>query len=90
MANYSATFSQDIDVMWNHYDFDNNGYLDREEARGFVDQVSKCIGKERSKNYNPDHFDYLFDKFDENQDEYLTKSEMAVYVKKVFTNQNRM
>ena len=36
LSSYTATFDKDIDVMWNEFDVDKNGYLDREEARGFV------------------------------------------------------
>ena len=53
-------------MLWNNKDVDKNGYLDREEAREFVEEISKCIGKERSMNYNANNFDELFDRFDYN------------------------
>jgi polyhydroxyalkanoate synthesis regulator phasin len=66
------------------HDLDKNGYLDKKEAKTFVDEISQCIEKERAKNYDPTKFDALFAKFDENKDQYLSKSEMAVFIKKVF------
>jgi len=37
--------------MWNEHDVDKNGYLDRDEAQPFLDEVAKIIDKERAKNY---------------------------------------
>ena len=84
LANYKASFGKDIDDMWDAHDLDGNGYLDRAEARTFVFEISQCIERERAKNYNPLNFDQLFDRFDENKDHFLSKSEMAVFIKKVF------
>jgi hypothetical protein len=71
--------------LWKHHDIDKNGYLDREEARSYVFEISECIDRDRAKNYDPDNFDQLFNRFDENNDEYLSKSEMATFIKKIFT-----
>ena len=70
--------------MWIQYDYDGNGYLDKEEARGFVFEISQIIENSRAINYNPMKFDSLFERFDENNDKFLSKSEMAVFIKKVF------
>ena len=66
LENYGATFNKDLDEMWNQHDFDCNGYLDKEEARGFVFEISQCIESSRAINYDPAKFDSLFNKFDEN------------------------
>lgn len=39
--------------------------------------------------YDETKFDALFDRFDENSDRFLSKSEMAVFIKKVF-NKNQL
>ena len=48
-----------------------------------------CIEPERSRQYDPAKFDQIFDKFDENNDQFLSKSEMSVLIKKVFKNDNK-
>ncbi len=53
LANYKASFSKDIDTLWDIHDRDGNGYLDREEARTYVQEISQCIDKDRAKNYKP-------------------------------------
>ena len=85
LENYKCSFSKDIDELWEVHDRDGNGYLDKKEASSFVKEISKCIERERAKNFNDIKFDMLFAKFDENKDSYLSKSEMAVFIKKVFS-----
>ena len=48
LANYKATFENDIDEMWEAQDLDKNGYLDRQEARKFVSEIQRVIDKERA------------------------------------------
>ena len=57
LANYKSNFSKDIDKMWAEHDVDGNGYLDRQEARTFVQEISQIIEQERAKNYEPSKFD---------------------------------
>ena len=40
LKNYKATFSKSIDHMWEEHDVDRNGYLDREEAKKFLQELS--------------------------------------------------
>jgi len=51
LKTYDCTFKKDLDEMWNEHDVDQNGYLDRDEAQPFLDEVAKIIDKERAKNY---------------------------------------
>merc|ERR1711908_134235 len=87
LENYSASFSKDIDVLWDTHDIDRNGYLDRKEAKTYLDDIYKIIDKDRASNYDKAKFDEVFDKFDENGDNFLSKSEMSVLIKKVFKKQ---
>jgi Ca2+-binding EF-hand superfamily protein len=84
LETYSAKFTKDIDVLWDTHDTDKNGYLDRKEAKTYLNEISKCIDKDRAENYDKEKFDQLFEKFDENGDNFLSKSEMSVLIKKVF------
>lgn len=86
--NYTAKFTKDLDHLWETHDVDQNGYLDRSEARKFVKEIQRVIDKERAQFYDESKFDALFDRFDENNDRFLSKSEMAVFIKKVF-NKNQ-
>ena len=63
--------------MWDEYDVNGNGYLERDEAKKFIDKISKCIGKDRAKFYKRDKFDQLFDEFDEDANGILSKGEFA-------------
>lgn len=70
--------------MWTKYDSDGNGYLDKDEAKPYIEHVAKIIEAERAKNYQQDKFDELFDLFDEDQNGFLSKAEMATLIKKTF------
>ena len=72
--------------MWNEYDADQNGYLDKGEAQPFLDEVAGVIDAQRAKNYNKLQFDEMFDSFDEDQNGFLSKAEMAIFIKKTFKN----
>jgi hypothetical protein len=41
--------SADLQQLWDHYDKDRNGYLDRKEATAFLHDLGKAIGAEISE-----------------------------------------
>ena len=43
------------------------------------------IKPERAVNYNESQFDELFNKFDEDKNGFIDKTEMAVFIKKIFS-----
>ena len=51
LKKYRATFSKDIDQLWEQHDVDKNGYLDKIEAKKFMHEVSKIISKDKAKFY---------------------------------------
>ena len=81
---YPGTFSKPIDEIWDYHDKDMNGFLNKKEALEFLEEVSKCIDKERAENYDQIKIENEFLKFDDNKDGFLSKSEMAVFIKKTF------
>lgn len=85
MGPYQANFKRDLDDMWIQFDYDNNGILDRKECKDFINELARHIGADRSKNYNRVNFDYYFNKFDENGNGYIEKSEMAGFIMSVFS-----
>ena len=60
--------------------------LDRAETKDFIDKIIKHMAPERARNYHPEEFDQLFDKYDEDKNGFIEKSEMAVFIKQVFKN----
>jgi len=67
--------------MWDEYDYDGNGMLDKAECKDFMDELATHIKPENAQNYNKDDFDYLFTKFDTDQNGYIDKSEMVIFIK---------
>lgn len=49
-----------------------------------MDSLVNCIQADRRANYSPEKFESLFDKFDMDKNNFLTKAEMAVLIKKTF------
>lgn len=54
LKKYNARFTKSIDGMWEEHDRDGNGYLDRDEAKTFLEELSKVISEDRAKFYNPE------------------------------------
>ena len=81
LSNYNVAFSQPLDDVWEEFDIDKNGILDREEAKCFVDKIACVIQKDRAHNYDKSTFDDLFTQFDDDQNGYLTKMEMSQFIK---------
>ena len=65
-------------------DSDKNGTLDPTEAKAFMDELQKNCVEDRKDNYKPDDFENLFNKFDDDKNGFLEKSELAVLIKFVF------
>lgn len=47
------------------HDIDQNGFLDKIEAKVFMDELASVVEADRAKNYNEENFASLFEKFDE-------------------------
>lgn len=82
----TVTFSQDLDELWEEHDINKDGWLNKAEAKKFIDKLVQGLDFERAKNYNPENFEKVFEEFDENKNDQLTKGEMATLIKKVFAN----
>ena len=73
-----------MDQLYEQHDKDSNGYLSQDEAKAFLNSLSKIIEEERAKNYSEDSAAMLFRQFDEDKNGFLEKAELAALVKKVF------
>ena len=70
--------------MWTAKDADGNGFLDKAEAKSFIEELQAHMKEERKDNYSPENFEKIFAQFDTDQNGYLEKAELAVLIKKVF------
>ena len=84
MKDYDTTFTKDLDTLWENIDIEKNGYLDYMQTQIFLDEVAGCIDEKRASNYDKANFKVMFEKFDENKDKFLSKGEMAQFIKFAF------
>lgn len=77
LKTYPAKFERPLDEIWADYDVDNDGQLDKEQSKKFLDEVCKNIEEHRRKNYQKDKFDELYETYDDDKNGFLTKSEMG-------------
>ena len=90
LKKYDATFSKSIDQMWEEHDIDKNGYLDKDEAKTFLDELAQVISENRKKFYDPNNFESIFEEYDEDGNNYLSKSEMSALIKMTFRNPSKI
>ena len=76
-----AMISKVVDEIWDQYDDDNSGELDRAEAKGFLDKTLRDL----DKNYylSKPEFSKFFEEFDADGGGTISKPEMAGFLKKV-------
>ena len=89
LSNYEAKFNKSIDEMWSQFDYNQNGYLERDEAKDFIDELVKVIETDRAQFYKPDHFNSLFDEIDEDGNGLLSKGEFAQFIKLNFKKNDK-
>ena len=86
---YAKNFSKDLDQLWTEVDNNNDGVLDKDECRVFLDIIKKNISEDRAKNYEEARdFEKFFTLFDEDKNGFISKIEMSVLLKKVFAKSN--
>ena len=82
----TVSFKEDLDELWDVHDINKDGHLNKAEAKNFIDKLVQGLDYERAKNYNPENFEKVFEEFDEDKNDWLSKGEMATLIKKVFRN----
>lgn len=81
---YAQNFSKDIDELYHYMDSDKNGTLDPTEAKCFMVELQKIATEDRKGNFKEDGFENVFKRFDDDNNGFLEKSELAVLIKHVF------
>ena len=89
LGSYASNFTIDLDKLWIKSDTDLNGMLDKEECFKYLSIIKQNCCEERAKNYDEKDFEMLFERFDEDKNGFIEKSEMAIFLKKVFKNKDK-
>ena len=81
MSEIDSVIEKCVEEIWNKYDDDGNGYLDKEETKHFVKDtltdMSDGVG------FNDDDFDQCFREFDKDNSGTIEKAEMVQFIKQV-------
>ena len=72
-----------VDDIWNQYDKDGNGHLDKEETRKFVQNTLVEMSGGSGDDFSDEDFEACFKEFDKDESGTIEKDEMAVFIKKV-------
>ena len=65
-----------IDNIWDTYDVDNSGALDKEEARKYIQDTTGDVPSQEV-------FDEMFSNFDKDNSGTIERAEMLVFVKQL-------
>jgi len=74
-----------IDQMWEKYDVDNSGDLDKEETKMFVRDTLGNLGS--GVEMTDEAFDELFKTFDKDGSGTIEKAEMVAFIKQIMSGQ---
>lgn len=69
-----------INQIWDQYDLDNSGVLDKAETRRFVKKVLFNMGE---REFKEEEFVKLFEDFDTDGNGFITRQEMKSFLKHV-------
>ena len=70
-----------IDQIWDTYDVDKSGALDKEETKKFVQDTLGNLGS--GDEFSQEAFDEVFATFDNNGDGMIEKPEMLTFIKQL-------
>ena len=70
-----------VDEIWSKYDDDNNGYLDKQETKRFVQDTLADMAD--GAGFNDDDFDQCFREFDKDGSDTIERGEMVQFIKQV-------
>ena len=74
-----------IDQIWETYDVDKSGELDKEETKKFVQDTLGNLGS--GDEFSSEAFDEVFSTFDKDNSGTVEKSEMVVFIKQLLGGQ---
>ena len=74
-----------IDQIWDTYDVDKSGALDKEETKKFVQDTLGNLGS--GDEFSQEAFDEVFATFDKDNSGTVEKNEMVVFIKQLLGGQ---
>ena len=80
-SDLNAIINKNVDDIWDQYDKDGNGYLDKNEAKLLVLDSLKLMGE--NTQIDQKEFDEVFKMFDKDGNGTIDKGEMASFIRKV-------
>jgi len=72
-----------IDQIWDTYDKDKSGALDKQETKQFVKDTLGNLGG--GDEFSDEAFDEVFSTFDKDQSGTVEKNEMVVFIKQLLS-----
>lgn len=70
-----------VDDIWAQYDKDNNGFLDKEEAKSFVIKTLADLGGDNQ--FSDEAYEETFGVFDKDGSGTISRGEMVSFIKEV-------
>ena len=71
-----------VDDIWEKYDLNKNGFLDKEETKRFCEQTLSEMAPD-GKGFSDEDYDWYFKEFDKDGSGFVGREEMAKFVKKL-------
>lgn len=75
-----------VDTIWEKYDADGNGYLDKEETWKLAQETLGLLNPEDTQEIQRQAFDSIYSQIDADGSGKIVKLEMAHFVKKILPN----
>ena len=82
-SNIEEVIKKCVDDIWNEYDKDGSGALDKEETKLFVKKTLCDMSGVDGDDFSNEDFEACFKEFDKDGNGTIEKDEMAVFIKKV-------
>ena len=75
--------AQCVDEIWDVFDDDNSGFLDKEETKKFVESTMKDMNDDDHYELSEEDFEQTFAYFDVDGNGVIERAEMIKFIKKV-------
>ena len=82
-ADYEEALMSTVNEIWEKWDKDANGHLDRSEMRAFIQATLCQAGIESQQEMSDEEFNAIFTEFDIDESGTIEKDEMAILVKRM-------
>ena len=81
MPTVDSIIGEAVDSIWQRYDKDNSGQLDREETMRFFRQTLIELGE--TEDFDEKYFDKAFEAFDKDGSGAISQLEMHIFIKQM-------